>query len=259
VRPLFVIAAAAVSSSLLAPAAARAAEPDAQPDVEEPPPDHPGEQKKCSDEYCGDPEGNLSPEMVREVYGTPEEDRGAEEGGASSEEDAASESSTPSPSSVVAFDEAPAEPAPEPMSEGRMLVSLYYSGFQWGLSPGVLFSGGKAGFFLGVRFGYGFDTGSVIAVPGVSLSGYFIDPNVYVGMPTIKLVLPIDRFAPFVTGGAGAGHVTEPQATGVALMGGGGFMLHFTGIAFGAEVSYQTITSTEFAGWSVGPLLALGF
>lgn len=155
--------------------------------------------------------------------------------------------------------EGPSEPEPERMSEGRMLVSLYNSGFKWGIAPGVIFSGGKTGFFLGLRFGYGFDTGPVILVPGMRLAGYFTDPNVYVGMPTFKVVLPIDRFAPFVEGGAGVGHVTDPQKSGLALMGGGGFMLHFTKIAFGAEGSYQTIAGTEFRGLSAGPLLAFGF
>lgn len=156
----------------------------------------------------------------------------------------------------------PVEETPPPMSEGRMLVSLYNSGFQWGIAPGVVFSRGKAGFALGVRFGYGFDTGPVILVPGVRLSGYFIDPNVYIAMPTFKLVLPIDRFAPFIEGGAGLGHVAGgnvPAETGAALMGGGGFMIHFTRVAFGAEASYQVITGTPFKGFGVGPILAIGF
>lgn len=157
----------------------------------------------------------------------------------------------------------PQEDEPEPMSEGRMLVSLYNSGFQWGIAPGVVFSRGKAGFALGLRFGYGFDTGPVILVPGIRLAGYFIDPNVYLGMPTFKLVFPIDRFAPFVEGGAGVGHVaganSTPAETGAALMGGGGFMIHFTRVAFGAEASYQVITGTPFKGFGVGPILALGF
>ncbi|MBX3258383.1 MAG: hypothetical protein KF782_01615 [Labilithrix sp.] len=155
------------------------------------------------------------------------------------------------------------EDIPEPMSEGRTLVSLYNSGFQWGIAPGVVFSRGKAGFALGLRFGYGFDLDSVILVPGVRLAGYFVDPNVYLGMPTFKIVLPIDRFAPFVEGGVGAGHVegdaAAGSATGAALMGGGGFMIHFRPIAIGVEASYQVITGTRFKGFGVGPILALGF
>ena len=155
------------------------------------------------------------------------------------------------------------EDIPEPMSEGRMLVSLYNSGFQWGIAPGVVFSRGKAGFAVGLRFGYGFDLPSVSVDPGVRFAGYFIDPNVYLGMPTFKIVLPIDRFAPFIEGGAGAGHVAGDaaagSATGAALMGGGGFMIHFRPIAIGVEASYQVITGTRFRGFGVGPILALGF
>ncbi|MBX3231334.1 MAG: hypothetical protein KIT84_10350 [Labilithrix sp.] len=151
-----------------------------------------------------------------------------------------------------------AEPEPS-MSEGRMLVSLYNEGFQFGLSPGVVFVRGRAAFALGVRFGYGIDTGPVIVVPGVRLAGYFADPNVYLGMPTVKLIVPIDRFAPFVEGGGGVGHVSDPSKTGFAWLVGGGFMIHFRRFAFGAEVSYQAITGTGFRGIGVGPILAFGF
>jgi hypothetical protein len=149
------------------------------------------------------------------------------------------------------------------MSEGRMLVSLYNSGFQWGISPGVIVAPDKVSFAIGLSFGYGFDLDTVILVPGVRLSAYFTDPNVYVGMPTFKVVLPLDRFAPFVEGGAGYGHVDGDDSTaskdGAALMGGGGFMIHFKPVAFGAEASYQAITGSSFKGWGIGPILALGF
>ncbi len=151
------------------------------------------------------------------------------------------------------------------MSEGRLLVSLYNSGFQWGISPGVAFANGKAGFLLGMNFGYGFDTGPVILVPGARLMGYFLDPFVFIGMPTFKVVLPVDRFAPFVEGGVGPGYVDQkagsPDAkAGVALMGGGGFMIHFSpSFALGAHASYQVITGTGFKGFGVGPILAIGF
>jgi hypothetical protein len=222
VRLLPVVAAIFVLSSLVAPAAAQ---PAGEPEPDQPP-TAPAEPEPESAPPPASPPSALPP------IAPPPEPEPAIEG--------------------------PNVPEPERMSEGRMLVSLYYYGFQWGIAPGVIFSGGKTGFFLGLRFGYGFDTGPVILVPGLRLAGYFTDPNVYVGMPTFKVVLPIDRFAPFVEGGAGVGHVTDPQKIGVALMGGGGFMLHFTKIAFGAEASYQTIAGTEFRGFSVGPLLALG-
>jgi len=157
----------------------------------------------------------------------------------------------------------------EQMSEGRRIVVAYNTGFQWGLSPGVVFSGGNASFYLGVRFGYGFDTGKLIIVPGVKLSAYFTDPNVYLGMPVMKLVYPIDRFAPFIEGGAGLGYVagfdvdsrTSVDAkTGVALLFGGGFMLHFSWkFGLGVEANYQVVTGTDFRGFGIGPILAIAF
>ncbi|HVJ92856.1 MAG TPA: hypothetical protein VM580_23810 [Labilithrix sp.] len=175
----------------------------------------------------------------------------------------AQEPSDPEPSPAPAPPSEPPPPVveeeePPSMSEGRLLVSLYNTGFQWGIAPGIIISRGKAGFAFGARFGYGFDTGSVILVPGVRLLGLFADPNVYMGMPTFKVVFPIDRFAPFLEAGAGVGHVTEPAGTGFAAMGGVGFMVHFKRVALGLEGSYQLITGTDFAGFGFGPILAIG-
>lgn len=165
------------------------------------------------------------------------------------------------PSTNVAPPSDAEEPIPEPMSEGRAIVVAWNTGFQWGLAPGVVFSEGRAGFSLGVRLGWGFDTGSVILVPGVRLSATFLDPNVYVGMPAMKLVYPINRFAPFVEAGAGLGHIAGgTSATGAALFAGGGFMIHFThSFALGAEVNYQVITGTGFKGLGIGPIIAFAF
>lgn len=170
----------------------------------------------------------------------------------------------PTPAPIVAPPPPAEEEEPEPrMSEGRAIVVAWNTGFQWGLAPGVVFASGRAGFSLGVRLGYGIDTGTVIVVPGVRLSATFLDPNIYQGMPVGKLVLPIDRFAPFVEGGAGLGHIAgsgSPSATGAALYVGGGFMIHFTrSFALGAEASYQTITGTGFKGFGVGPIIAFAF
>ncbi len=175
----------------------------------------------------------------------------------------------PAPPPVLLPSNAPAPPpaeaedqrAPEPeMSTGRRIVSDWNSGFQWGLSPGVGFSNGKAGFLLGVRVGFGFDLGKVILIPGVQASAYFLDPTVLIGMPVFRVVLPIDRFAPFVQGGVGVGHVSTPSVSGAALSVGGGFMIHFTrSFALGAEATYQTITGTNFRGLGIGPIIAFAF
>lgn len=144
-----------------------------------------------------------------------------------------------------------------------MLVSAYNDGFQWGISPGVVFSSGKAGFALGLSVGYGIDLDSVIIVPGIRLTALFTDPNVYYGMPAVKLLVPIDRFAPFIEGGGGVGFVDGVNGadgkTGAALMGGGGFEVYFRHFAIGAEASYTAITGTNFHGIGIGPILAIGF
>ena len=169
----------------------------------------------------------------------------------------------PTPPSVLPAASEPAseERSPEPMSEGRAIVAAWNTGFQWGLSPGVVFSQGNAGFALGLRLGYGFDTNFVIIVPGARGSIFFTDPNVYLGMPVLKLVYPINRFAPFVEGGGGVGHLAGTGGgTGAALFVGGGFMIHFTrSFALGAEVNYQVITGTSFRGVGVGPIIAFAF
>jgi Outer membrane protein beta-barrel domain len=150
------------------------------------------------------------------------------------------------------------------MSEGRQLVSDFNSGFHWGLGPGVVFSNSKVGFEISASVGYGFDTGSVIVVPGLTLKAYFLDPNVYMGLPNVRLVFPIDRFAPFIEGGIGLGYVDSGGGasgqTGLALETGAGFMVHFSrSFALGAEVNYQAITSTSFSAVGVGPILAFAF
>ncbi len=179
----------------------------------------------------------------------------------------------PPPHEPPIADPTPAQREPEPsrprdeepeMSEGRRIVSVWNTGFQWGIAPGVIFNRGEASFALGLRFGYGFDLGTVIFVPGVRLVGYFSTPGVYMGMPVMKLVLPIDRFAPFVEAGAGMGYVSKGDATGaqtgLAVLGGGGFMIHFTmKFGLGVEANYQVITGTEFKGFGIGPILALAF
>lgn len=154
------------------------------------------------------------------------------------------------------------EPKPK-MSEGRALVSAYHAGFQLGLAPGILIGRNRTSFLFAARVGYGFDLGAVILSPGLRVGMYFLDPNVYLGVPLMKVLFPIDRFVPFVEGGVGIGHLTKsaliPEHTGAVYLAGGGFMLHFTKVVLGAEAIYQTMPGTEFAGLSIGPILAIGF
>jgi hypothetical protein len=158
-------------------------------------------------------------------------------------------------------DESTPQRAPAPkIDRQRAAVAPYYSGFHVGIDPGVVFGNGKTAFALALRLEYGIDTGTLIIAPGVALGAYFLDPNVYVGMPTAKLVLPIGWFVPFIEGGAGVGEVTDPSQTGLALLGAGGFMIHASpNVALGIEAGYETILGTDFGVFSLGPVLAFSF
>jgi hypothetical protein len=151
------------------------------------------------------------------------------------------------------------EPVPK-VDPYRARIAGHYAGFHGGISPGVVFGNGKAGFAIALHLEYGFDTGTVIIAPGLSLGAYFLDPNVYIGMPTAKLVFPIEWFVPFIEGGAGVGQLTQPSTTGLALLGGGGFMIHASlNLALGLEAGYETILGTGFSVITLGPILALSF
>ena len=151
-------------------------------------------------------------------------------------------------------------PPPPRIDPQRAAIASNYAGFHLGFDPGVVFGNGKAGFAIAGRLEYGFDTGSLIIAPGVSVAAYFLDPNVYIGMPTVKLTLPIGWFVPFIEGGAGVGQVTEPSDTGLALLGGGGFMIHASpNVALGVEAGYEAIVGTDFAVVTLGPVIAVSF
>jgi hypothetical protein len=123
-----------------------------------------------------------------------------------------------------------------------------------------VFANGTAGFSLAAHVEYGVDTGSFIVVPGVDLAAFFLDPNVYVGMPTAKLVLPVGWFVPFVEGGAGLGFITQPRQTAVAVLGGGGFMITpGPSFSFGVEAGYETLLGTDFGVVLFGPLVTFAF
>jgi hypothetical protein len=151
-------------------------------------------------------------------------------------------------------------PAPPKIDLRRAIIASYYAGFHLSIDPAVVFGNGKAAFGIALRAEYGIDTGSVIIAPGVNLGAYFLDPNVYLGMPTAKFVLPIGWFVPFIEGGAGVGYVTQPATTGLALLGGGGFMIHASpNVALGVQGGYETILGTDFGVVLLGPVLALSF
>lgn len=135
-------------------------------------------------------------------------------------------------------------------------------GLRFGITPMIAIptDDGPLGGGLAVDGRYGFAAGPTIVAPGGRLSGYFASAR-FVGaaMPTIRLTVPVGPFAPYVLGGVGPGWVSNPSEGGVALLGGGGLMVHFARIlGVGAEATYQTITGTEFQSWVLGPHIVFG-
>jgi hypothetical protein len=176
---------------------------------------------------------------------------------ASSATAAGSPTTQPVPAEQI---ESEPEPAAHPNVYPRELIARYYDGLHVGIDPGAAFGNGKVGFGLAVHGEYGIDTGSVIVAPGLNIAAYFLDPNVYIGMPTASLVLPIGWFVPFIKGGVGVGQVTRPSNTGLALLGAGGFMIHASpNVALGVEGGYQTILRTDFGVILLGPIFAIAF
>ena len=110
-----------------------------------------------------------------------------------------------------------------------------------------------------LRYGIGLDP--IILGPGGRLAGYFISGR-FVGtaMPTLRVTLPLGPLAPFIIGGVGGGWITNPGESGLALLGGGGLMIHFGRFfAIGAEATYQVITGTEFKELAIGPAIVISF
>lgn len=148
----------------------------------------------------------------------------------------------------------------EPSS--RDVTAAYYTGFRWGISPGVAFSNGNAAFVLSVYLGYGFDTGSVIFVPGVTLASIFTPNTFLYATPELRLVYPVGIFAPFVTGGVGPGFTTSPSQAAAVFRVGGGFTVHPSAkFAIGVEGGYMAFAGGGLSGGSpyIGPILSFAF
>ena len=137
------------------------------------------------------------------------------------------------------------------------------TGFKLGIGPVILFSQktDSIGGGLDVDGRYGFQADPTILAPGARAAGYYIDKR-FIGilMPTFRVTFPLGPFAPFLRGGVGGGFISNPSEGGVALLGGVGFMIHFGDVlGLGAEATYQTITSTDFQVFGIGPLISIAF
>jgi len=136
-------------------------------------------------------------------------------------------------------------------------------GFKLGLGPTILLpnrDGGPYGGGLTLDGRYGIKAGPTVLAPGGRLSGYLISSRfIGVAMPTFRITVPVGPLAPYILGGVGGGWLSNNSEGGVALMGGGGLMIHFGRVlAIGAEASYQTITGTEFQTVAIGPAISFG-
>jgi hypothetical protein len=136
-------------------------------------------------------------------------------------------------------------------------------GLHIGLGPTVILpmrAGGPYGGGVNVEGRYGIQAGPTVIGPGGMVAGYFISSRfIGMAMPTLRVTVPAGPFAPYLVGGVGGGWIANPSEGGVALLGGGGLMIHFgRTFAIGAEATYQTITGTEFGGVAIGPAIAFG-
>lgn len=136
-------------------------------------------------------------------------------------------------------------------------------GFKLGLGPTILLpmrDGGPLGGGANIEGRYGIKAGPTVIGPGGMLAGYAMSGRfVGMAMPTLRWTVPAGPFAPYLVGGVGGGWISNPSEGGVALVGGGGLMIHFGRFfALGAEATYQTITSTDFGGVAIGPAISFG-
>ncbi len=143
-------------------------------------------------------------------------------------------------------------------------------GFQTAFGPSLLVpTDSSESYGFGLEFGlrYGLKVGPTVLAPGGRVAGFFLSER-FIGdlMPTLRWTIPLGPFAPFLEAGAGPGGATNPGRGGVALLGGGGFMIHFGDVfGLGARVGYETILGTasatkpRFSVLSIGPMLQFGF
>lgn len=136
-------------------------------------------------------------------------------------------------------------------------------GLKIGLGPTILMpqrDGGPLGGGLTLDGRYGIKAGPTVLAPGGRLSGYLQSARFTgIAMPTFRITLPAGPLAPYIVGGVGGGWISNPSDSGLAVMGGGGLMIHFGRFfAIGAEATYQRITTTPFEVLAIGPSISFG-
>jgi hypothetical protein len=121
-------------------------------------------------------------------------------------------------------------------------------------------AGGPYGGGLTLDGRYDIRLGPTVVSPGVRLAGYGIaERAVGLAMAMTRLTLPTGAVAPFLVGGVGFGGLTNDPEWGAGLLGGGGIMVYFgKGVAFGLELTYQTITGSELSSVMFMPSISFG-
>jgi hypothetical protein len=155
-----------------------------------------------------------------------------------------------------------AAPSASAQEEGESAAMYANKRLHLGFGPELLLpsDGGPLGGGLVLDGRYGIQAGPTVLAPGARLGGYVISSR-FVGtaMPTFRVTLPLGPLAPFVMGGLGFGGLSNPGESGLAILAGGGLMLHFGRVfAIGAEITYQRITNTEFEVLGIGPSIHIG-
>lgn len=156
---------------------------------------------------------------------------------------------------------AQSEPAAEPEKESVAMSAN--RGLKIGFAPVLVFpmrNDGPYGGGLELQGRYGIKAGPTVIAPGGQVGGYLISARgIGIAMPTLRWTLPVGPLAPYALGGVGVGGLTNPGESGLALMGGGGLMIHFGRVvAIGAELTYRTITNTGYSGIALGPVISFG-
>lgn len=172
--------------------------------------------------------------------------------------------------SALALVVAASAPATAAAYDAKSPAASANQDLRFGLAPVLLVpaAGGTVGGGLHLELRYGIGADPVIVAPGGRIAAYYLaDRFAFLGMPNVRVTLPAGAFAPYLVAGAGLGAVTSStsegsdriDATGLALMGGGGCMVHFTAsFGLGVEVTYQTITSSDFSAVAIAPAFAIG-
>ncbi|MDB4985703.1 MAG: hypothetical protein JWN04_881 [Myxococcaceae bacterium] len=153
--------------------------------------------------------------------------------------------------------------AEAPAGQSAELAASSIAGPRFSLAPGLFVppEGGRLGLSLVADAHYNLEVGRVIVAPGVRLAGFFrADTTALAALATKRLTLQLGTVDPYVVGGVGIGHLSDPTHLGLAYQAGGGLTIcvhRF--VALGVEATYFGVTGTDFRALLFGPALLINF